>query len=221
MKPTFAQYAHFYLNTGLKVQIFGVDQMWFEHEFDEEDLKDGTEWTLSGLNDPKLSFENGEAVPFLLTRNETSWIGIEARNFMPMMRPLSSLTSEITVDGSQKVVPIVELAKMARFESDENNKAEFRGVGKPPYGYDPTKYKPYYDCWYQFRRRQEWNIIYDNRGLYVKESHHGWYESMAVNMPDLYQQLLKWHVNIFDISPDEFIEINESKTITGRKALKK
>jgi len=193
MKPTFAQYAHFYLNTGLKIKR--IDKPSFKSNPNEERI------LTMGIHNMKDCW--------------TKRYGMIS--CMPMMRPLSSLTKEIT----NGVVPIVELAKMARFESDENNKAEFRGVGKPPYGYAPTKYKPHYDCWYQFRRGQAWNIIYDNRGLYVKESHHGWYESMAVNMPDLYQQLLKWHVNIFDISPDEFIEINESKTITGRKALKK
>jgi len=181
MKPTFAQYAHFYLNTGLKVQIFGVDQMWFEHEFDEEDLKDGTEWTLSGLNDPKLSFENGEAVPFLLTRNETSWIGIEARNFKPMMCPLSSLTKEITVDG-ETFVPLERLTEMYAdtvngFHMDINAR------------FPNTEYK--------------FTLMQVNR----KE----WTTQAAVPF-EAYQQLLKWHVNIFNMDPSEFIEINESKT---------
>jgi len=215
MKTTFAQYAHFYLNTGLKgyaLEDIGLDEIVIPSE---------SILTLSGWCDPSSGIPLGDGDmhgPIWSMRSEEDglvYVSVANGEIKPMMRPLSSLTKEIT----NGVVPIVELAKMARFESDENNKAEFRGVGKPPYGYAPTKYKPHYDCWYQFRRGQAWNIIYDNLGLYVKESHHGWYESMAVNMPDLYQQLLKWHFNLW-LDPSEFIEINESKTITGRKALK-
>jgi len=113
----FSEIAHHYLGTNLQCQLTEDMDIDFDFDLDYYPQK-GTIWTLSGVNDKAHLFENGKAVPFLLTRG-TAWIGPDETQFKPKMRSLSKLTQPIRVEGEEPFVPIDELE--ALFELDHQH----------------------------------------------------------------------------------------------------
>ena len=104
----FSKNAHHFLGTGLQCQLTEDLDIDFDFDLDFYPQK-GTIWTLSGVNDKGHLFENGKAVPFLLTRG-AAWIGPDETQFKPKMRSLNKLTQPIRVEGeSEPFVPMVWL----------------------------------------------------------------------------------------------------------------
>jgi len=131
------------------------------------------------------------------------------QGFKLLLRPMSDLTKEIEHNG-ERFVPIIELAKMAKFGSNQNNEQPYKECGKPPYGYEADQFRPYYHCWHQFRRGQSYQIIYDNFGLYIKEQQQGWYANYAVNIFEMNQKLLEWKFDIFGLlESGDALNLNE------------
>lgn len=110
-----------------------------------------------------------------------------------ILRPLSDLTKEIKHDR-ERFVPIVELAKIAYYKDIDHIqlKGDYVDLG---HGYS-------FHCHFY-----EGKINFDARRLY---NGHKWdYNCFVPNQLTLWKKLFEWKFNVFDLSNDLFINVNE------------
>lgn len=108
----------------------------------------------------------------------------------PILFPMSSLTKEIEFKG-ERFVPIYELAKL------------FHTV-KPP---AIEHYSDAVEHGYYGAQCTCWNSVKEMRYSYFQMP---FGEFITSAEHQIIEKLQEWHFNIYNLSPDEFIEVNET-----------
>lgn len=123
-------------------------------------------------------------------------------NYKPYLFPMSSLTKEIEFKG-KRFVPIVELYKLTGLDLNLRRKElEFYPTKFDVTGFGSVLYV-------NGVKSFETNCFSKQGGNYPVSFLAGKGRNI-VNHYTLYEKLIEWHFNLHNLSPDQFIEVNET-----------
>lgn len=138
------------------------------------------------------------------------------KDLTPMMRPLSKLTEPITVEGYNDGKPFVPIFQL---HQEANSQKMFISDRKFLYDRDLViTHNSKFIKSSGVKGREYWDyleiILNNTTGIeamvyqsYTKTNNYE--ERYGINQFKLYQLLFKWHFNVFNLSPEQFVEIEE------------